>query len=173
MYKLKTILILFFLLSLTGCPAPEYDHVIINESDSILEVEYEYAMMSVKYDSSQVSNPAKTNLEQYEKEAKNWITFSPQNEYQLESAGEETITTPNNERSKQEIKRINLKLLPNEVLRVFVSAHINFDLKNLRKISLRGENGKLEIEGAGFEQFAAYRPGGFFTSTKDYRLVYH
>ena len=168
----------FFLASiclLTACPAPEFNHVIVNESKTVLDVEYEYVTGRLREDHSTIANPAKMNAEQYENGGQNdqWINLTAENEYDLATVAEESIVEPNtNQQRKLEVKRVKLKLLPGEVLRVFVSSHINIDLKSLKKISLRGANGSLEIEGAGFEQFSAYRPNGFFTDTKDYRLVY-
>lgn len=177
-YKIKNFKITFILsalLWLTACPAPEFNHVIINQSDSVLRVEYEYVLPQVKFDSTDITAPMKLSLEQYEASggaAKHWTAFSEANEFQIESRNEEATDAQTGQALKREIKTVKLALLPGEVLRVFVSGHINFDMRNLQRIRLTGERGRLEIEGAGFEQFSNHRPDRFFTDTRDYRIVY-
>lgn len=177
MNKLKAFSVLFCLVLIAGCSAPKYDHVIINQSNTILEVEYEYAEQVGKLTSLQLSNPARMSWNDYQKAeapSEKWIKLAAGNEYQVESVGIETLKDSTaTEKIQFETKKAKLKLLPNEVLRVFVSSHINFDVKNVRKIVLRGENGKLEIEGAGFEQFFNHCEGGFFSQRCDYRIVYN
>lgn len=174
-HKLQFVLLLISVCFLTACSPLKLNHVIINESKTTLEVEYEYVIGMRREDSSELDKPVKTTSEQYEKSGVEtaWNALSAENGYELESVSEETINNPNtNEQMKKEDKKVKIKLLPGEVLRVFVSTHLNGDRKSVKRISLRGENGKLEIEGAGFDQFSDYRPDRFFTDTKDYRIVY-
>ena len=174
-HKLQFVSLLISVCLLTACSPLKLNHVVINESKTILEVEYEYVIGMRRGDSDELNNPAKMTLEQYEKSDVEtpWNDLSAENGYELQSVSEETSNIPiSDEQIKKEDKKVIIKLLPGEVLRVFVSEHLNDDRKNLKKISLRGENGKLEIEGAGFEQFSDYRPDRFFTDTKDYRIVY-
>jgi len=178
MTKLKILFILFCLFLLAACPAPRFNHVIINESNEILEVEYEYVLPMVKHDSSEITAPAKTTIAEYnDKDAGEvWRNLTAQKDYQIESREEETSVNVygSNEKRKQttRVEKVRLALQQGEILRVFVSEHINKAIKNLKRISLKGAKGKLEIEGDGFEQFAEYRTGGFFSGKTDYRIVY-
>lgn len=174
-YKSIFTVILLSVCFLTACPAPESDHVIINESKTMLDVEYEYVTGGIQEGHWKLAEPAKINLEQFGNGDSQtaWTALTAENEYQSETIGENSSADSNdNPQRKSGVKKVKLKLLPNEVLRVFISSHINSDLKNLKSLRLSGENGKFEIEGNGFEQFSAYRTGRFFTDTNDYRIVY-
>ena len=173
-HKLYVAIFLFSVCFLTACPAPESDHIIINDSKTILNVEYEYVTGKLAEDHTKLSEPAKIGFQQYGNGGSEtqWTNLTAENEYQLENVGESSATDSNNRQRKQEIKKVKLKLLPGEILRVFVSSHMNIDLKNLKSLKLIGENGKFESEGDGFEQFSAYRPDRFFTDTNDYRIIY-
>jgi len=176
MTKLKTLLILLSLFWLTACPAPEFNHVIVNESDMVLEVEYEFFLPSVKHDSSQLTAPAKMTLGEYDGEdaGKNWRELVAQKDYELEIRKEAAKWSGSqaSEKHIEDVWKYRLKLMPGEVLRLFHSSHINFDVKNLKKIILTSDKGRLEIEGDGFEQFAPYSWGGFFSRRSDYRIVF-
>jgi len=163
---------------LTACSPLAYNHVVINESDDVLDIEYEYFVPMVKHDNSQLTTPAKMNLTQYADEdaEKIWSDFSGQNEYETESRKEEVVSAENMNNEKitatEEVRSVRLKLFPGEVLRVFASTRVNHKLTDVKRISLIGKKGKLQIEGAGFEQFAEHRTGGFFSGAADYRIVY-
>lgn len=130
----------------------------------------------VKHDGSRLTTPVKMTLAEYDGEdaEKNWRGLVEQKDYELEIRKEEVKSSGSqtNEKRLESVWKYRLKLSPGEVLRVFHSSHINIDVKNLKKIILTSEKGKLEIEGDGFEQFAPYSRGGFFSKRSDYRIVF-
>ncbi len=164
---------------LCACPAPKYNHLIVNRSGEVLEVEYEYVLPSVKYDDSRITTPAKTSAARYEDEnAENiWQNLNAEKDFQIEMRVEEMeikVHGANKETSSQTVRiaTVKLQLQPNEILRVFVSEHINSEIKNLKRITLKSKKGNLKIEGEGFEQFNEYRTGGFFSVKSDFRIVF-
>lgn len=178
MRKASVGFVLAFTVLLCACSPLALNHIIVNESDAVLEIEYEYVLPMTKYDKAQITTPAKMTFGQYNEEdsEKYWRGLTATQDYEFEARQEERIIKINgkDEHYKQphEICTVRLKILPGEVLRVFTSARINSDIKNLKRISLTGEKGKLEIKGDGFEQFTEVRTGGFFSGRTDYRIVY-
>lgn len=171
--------LLLFVILMSACQPNRYNFVIINRSETILEVEYEYGEPSTKYDDYLLSTPAKIPFEIYDKDdnyKEKWQTLMPDKDFEFETR-EESVTEKNTTSeetvgSKKQFKKVKLELQPNEVLRVFYSDAINYSPKGVRRLYLQGDKGKLLIEGDSFKQFTEYRPRGFLAQIKDFRLVY-
>lgn len=177
MIKIKICAVLLCLLWLTACPAPEFNHVIINESNEDLNVEYEFFLPMVKHDYSDLTAPAKMTLAEYNggEAEKKWRKLVAPNDYESEMTKEDAEESEDNQTGENQAREVGiyrLKLMPGEVVRVFRSAHINYDIKNVKRILIKGRKGKLEIEGTGFEQFNPPFKGGLFPQISDYRIVY-
>lgn len=177
MRRLKILFVLLCGALLCACPMQRFDHVIINKSNEILEVEYEYISLARVNDDSQIRNPAKMPLDEFQnsKSTRDWQTLIADRDYRIEDINREiSIEVYETNEIRKELqpgKKIRLRLLPKEVLRVFNDDALGSP--GIAKIKLSGEKGQMLMEGFGFQIFHERRTGGLLGNTSGYEIIYH
>lgn len=177
MTKISITALILIVCLLTSCSPPNTDYVVINKSDVVLEVEYEFFGASPV--ESNKPFPAKQELAKYELEndshKNDWRSVT-NDEYEIEKDQRERIVRYSQDKKREvvETTKIKLKLLPGEVLQV-TEAQFSFDESKLCRLSLKGERGNIIYEnGRLLERFDSYYRKSWLPQMDpfDYRIVY-